>query len=200
MSRDARLKDILKLSYRSKSIKRTKPVTNLDVELLDKVRISEDHDFPGSNTEMGGRGIQVPGVSSDNYNTGGTDPDKYEEGLESMHPSSGQDLDERIFDMLVDLGDGLDKREEYRMANFADFLIKKFAKTNDLEGEYLYRKLMTRISTADIPNTNDILKKLTAIFSRTVISEYDNHNDLEKAKKSAYKKILHRAQQYLSED
>lgn len=187
-----------KIAYRSKRPKKVKSIPNLELDFLN-LRDKDDHDAPGSNTEMGGRGIQVPGVSSDNYNTGGTDPEQYEENLETLHPSGTQEVEDEIFDMLVGLGDGLDDSEEYRLANFADFLIKKFAEAKDLDGEYLYRKLMIRIASADTPNTNEILKKLTAVFSRTILIELTRQNNLESAKKSAYKKILHRAEQYLED-
>jgi hypothetical protein len=58
---------------------------------------------------------------------------------------------------------------------------------------------MIRVNNADIVNTNDVLKKLTKIYSRTLTLEYMKNNDLDKSKKSAYKKALHRAEQYLSE-
>jgi len=149
-----------------------------------------------SATESGGRGFNLTEMTSDFDHT---DPDEYEEGNPPIEESKGQSLNKEVFDLLVLLGDGLDASGEESLANFADFLIKKFAEVEETNYTELFNSLTIKINNADIVNTNEILKKITKIYSRTLILEHMKNNDIERAKESAYKKALHRADQYLSE-
>ena len=98
---------------------------------------------------------------------------------------------------MYNLGEQLDIAGEVQLANFSDFLLKKFAEVDN--PELNFNKLMIKINNADITNTGEIIKKLTKIYSRTVMLEYYLNSDINESKKSAYKKMLHRANQYLSE-
>lgn len=104
-----------------------------------------------------------------------------------------------LFNTLVDLADAMDAKGEVVLADFTDFLIKKFAEVKDYDPTDGFNNLIIKINRMDIPNTSDIIKKLTNIYSRTITLEYANSKDLDKAKNSAYKKVLHRADQYISE-
>jgi len=134
-------------------------------------------------TEMGGRGVGLTEMTDD---------------YDKTDPNPGEASD--IIDILVELGDGLDSSGEKTLANFADFLINKFAQAEE-QADYtvMFNQLLIKINNADIVNTNEIIKKITNIYSRTLSIEYLNSKNLDKAKESAYKKILHRADQYLSE-
>lgn len=147
-------------------------VTGPSTDLVDKE----------SATEMGGRGLNLIEMTQDFDKT---DPDSQEAS--------------DIIDALIELGDGLDNSGEETLANFADFLIKKFAEAENINYTVLFNSLILKINNADLVNTNDIIKKLTNIYSRTLSLEYLKVQDMEKAKESAYKKTLHRADQYLSE-
>jgi hypothetical protein len=104
-----------------------------------------------------------------------------------------------VIDMLVNMGDQFDTEDNETFANFTDFLIKKFAETRDINYTKLYNDLMLKINNADLANTSEILKKLTKIYSRTILLELGRQGDMQLAKKSAYKKIVHRADQYISD-
>lgn len=146
-----------------------------------------------SSTETGGRGFNLVEMTSD-FDV--TNPEIYEKlKFESMDQSA----DERVFDMLVELGDLMDSDGSEIKANFLDFLIRKFAESREPDYSELFNRLMMKVNNADIPNTNDVLKKLARIYSRTLVLENMKTQDLNKSKESAYKKCLHRAEQYLSE-
>ena len=150
-----------------------------------------------SATETGGRGFNLVEMTSEFDKT---DPDIYDENADPEHLSHNQIVPKELFDQLILLGDEMDNNGEESLAEFADFLIKKFAETeNTVSPTILFNQLMIKIANADLVNTNELIKKLCKIYSRTMLLEYINNKDLEKSKESAYKKVLHRADQYLSE-
>lgn len=115
-----------------------------------------------------------------------------------------KDILERVINLLVDLGDDMDDIKEYSLANFTDFLIHKFAEIN-LEtkmGDYSdiqkFNQLILKVNNSDLIDRNETIKKLTNIYSRTLVMTYINTKDIEKAHGSALEKTLHRANQYLS--
>jgi len=146
-----------------------------------------------SATEIGGRGFNLTEMTSD---FDAVDPDIYDT---YKFESSDKVFDKNIMDLLVSLGDGLDSSGEESLAGFADFLIGKFAQSRDLNYTQMFNQLMIKINNADIVNTNQVLKKINKIYSRTIVLEYMKSQDLNKSKESAYKKALHRADQYISE-
>jgi len=146
-------------------------------------------------TETGGRGF---GTTEMTYFYDETDPDIYK--LESEERIDSRPIGQDVMNLLVELGDGLAESGENSLANFADFLITKFAQAKDVGHSDLFNQLLMKINNADyLSNRNDIIKKLTKIYSRTIVLEYIKNQDLDKSKESAYKKILHRSEQYLSE-
>ena len=56
---------------------------------------------------------------------------------------------------------------------------------------------MLKVNNSDLTDRNETIKKLTNIYSRTLIMEFSKHKDLNKAHESAYAKALTRADQYL---
>lgn len=147
-----------------------------------------------SSTETGARGFTANEMTNE-YDA--TDPDIYKK--DHNFKSNNEELDEDIFELLLELGDFYDSKNEKKLADFSDFLLSKFAQTKDIDYTDLYNKLMIRINNSDITNVNETLKKLTNIFSRTLLIEFNKTNDLDSANESAYKKTLHRAEQYMSE-
>jgi hypothetical protein len=175
-----------KQSYKSAPDGEEPEVRGPSVDLVDKETA----------TESGGRGFNLVEMTSD---FDAVDPDIYDENVKSDIKSGEKVLSDDIMNLLVTLGDEMDNTGERSLANFADFLINKFAQVENISSTRLFNQLMIKINNADLTNTNDILKKLTKIYSRTIVLEYMNSKDLEKSKESAYKKTLHRADQYLSE-
>jgi hypothetical protein len=130
---------------------------------------------------------------------GGSESTDYKENVPFEEDDRDSDVSKEVIDLLVSLGDEMDIAGEEHLANFADFLLKKYAEAETRSPEQSFNDLMIKVNNSDLTDTNETIKKLTKIFSRTVILEYSSHNDLNKAKNSAYKKVLHRADQYLSE-
>jgi hypothetical protein len=146
-------------------------------------------------TETGGRGFNLVEMTS---TFDGTDPEiKIENEFDK---NKDQIMSDKLLNMLLELGDGLDASNEESFANFTDFLIKKIAETKSIDYSVLFNQLMIKVNNTDLVHTNEIIKKLTKIYSKTLLLEYIKNSNLEKSKESAYKKVLHRAEQYLSED
>lgn len=99
---------------------------------------------------------------------------------------------------LTELGDLLDSKGEEVYADFTDMLIMKIAKETSKTPTQRFNDLMIKINNTDIPETNDTVKKLTKIFSRTILVEMSRDSSLEEASEVAYQKVLHRADQFLS--
>lgn len=145
-----------------------------------------------SATENAGRnGINLQEISAD---INGVQPDDI---WDEKEPVDNTDASSAI-NTLLELSDFLDSKGEKVYADFTDMLIKKIAKEKSKTPVERFNDLMIKINNTDIPETNETLKKLAKIFSRTVMIEMTNHGDLEKAQESAYQKVLHRADQFLS--
>jgi hypothetical protein len=112
---------------------------------------------------------------------------------------SNKSDEDDLLNVLVSLGDSMDSDGEEALANFTDFLIAKFAETIYENPTSLFNKLIVKIKRADISDSNEVIKKLTKIYSRTILLENMRNKNLDECKRSAYKKVLHRASQYLSE-
>lgn len=174
-----------KESHRSSIPEEPKPVKNVPISFRENDVAAE-----GANgwnlLEMGVEGF-------------GQDPANYEEN----HYKEPKEKDKRSFsdiiNLMVELGDAADDQDNQTLADFTDYLLVKYAETTEEDPTILFNQLMIKITNANLVNTNDILKKLTKIFSRTILLEYSKHANLSKAKQSAYKKIVTRAEQYLSE-
>jgi hypothetical protein len=176
---------MIKESYRSHIPEEPKPAKDGDVPISMRDEEKASEGAAGFNTlEMGMEGF-------------GQDPDNYEE---NHRAKTTEDKDiTNVIDLLVEMGDMADEQGKTAFADFADFLLVKIAETKKEDPTILYNQLMIRVSTADLPNTNDVLKKLNNIFCRTFLIEYNKSQNIKAAKTSAYKKVLHRADQYLSE-
>jgi hypothetical protein len=148
-----------------------------------------------SSTEMGERGFSSNEMTSD-YDA--TDPETYD----TYSPDTSDEdqvLSNELMELFLLLGDEMDHQDELALANFADFMVVKLAQAKNLDPTRMFNQLLIKVNNTDIADTNETIKKLTKIYSRTLALEYLKNKDLEKAKESAYKKTLHRADQYLSE-
>lgn len=100
--------------------------------------------------------------------------------------------------LLAELGDVLDREGEEVFANFVDDLMVKIAQEASKNYLEKFNDLILKINTTNASDVNDTIKKLTNIFSKTMLLEFSKHEDLEKAYESAYKKTLTRADQYVT--
>lgn len=169
-------------AYQNAREKRKAAVSSLPFEIVSD-----------SATEKGGRGgMNLQEMSAD---IDGVMPDdayskkKYSDDETDMSQSIGA---------LVELGDLLDLSNEHVYAEFIDLIIKKIASDKIKSPVQKFNDLMIKIMETDIPDSNDAMSRLAKIFSRTIIVELSAHRDLIKAQESAYKKVLHRAEQFLS--
>lgn len=178
-----------KIAYWSSIEKEKKPEKDVPVGLTDQ----------DSATENAGRaGWSLLERTTEPLLMGENEPEIYEDpGV----PEKTEDLamSDKVRKILVELGDGLDESGEYELANFADFLIKKFAEAERINFSELYNQLMLKINNSDLTDRNETMKKLTKIYSKTLLLEHTGHQDKRKAEESAYKKTLHRADQYLGQ-
>jgi hypothetical protein len=101
-------------------------------------------------------------------------------------------------DTLKELDSLLEEKGLKDYSSFTSLLIQKFAE--DADPVRKFNDLLLKINNADMADTNEAIKKITNIFSRTIIIEYSKHGDLDRAKESAYKKVFNRANQYLSSE
>lgn len=175
-----------KQSYHNSAPKKKKPAKDGDLPIFYRENDVAAEGANGFNhLEMGMEGF-------------GQDPDNYE-GSKKPTSTENKSIGD-VIDLLVELGDAADANDHEVLANFADFLLIKYAETKEEEDPtLLFNQLMIKITNSDLPDTNDTIKKLTKIFSRTILLEHAQHGDLKKAKQSAYKKVVHRADQYMTE-
>lgn len=180
-----------KISYWSSDEKPLKPEKWAPVDLVGRDKESAT-DNAGRNGWALLEMTREPGMG------GGTEPTDYESGIKKE--KTGEEImEEDLMDLFVFLGDELDKGGEHRLSNFADFMIKKIAESREADFTEKYNDLMIKINNSDIPDRNETIKKLTKIYSRTLVLEFMDKDNINMAKESAYKKTLHRADQYLSE-
>lgn len=173
-----------KISYDTKPPKKNKPAKNGDLPIHYRENDTASEGASGFNLlEMGIEGF-------------GQDPDNY-----NNHKSKSVEDKSvgNVINLLVELGDAADESDNQVFADFADFLLVKYAETKEEDPALLFNQLMIKIVNADLPDTNETIKKLTKIYSRTILLEHAQHGDLNKAKQSAYKKLVHRADQYMTE-
>jgi hypothetical protein len=174
-----------KISYHNKAPEVKRPAKNGDLPI-----ISQEKDIAAE----GANGFNLLEMGIEGF---GQDPSNYEN---SEKKSSTEDKSMKgTINLLVELGDMADITGNEVLANFSDFLLTKYAESKEEDPTLLFNQLMIKIANADIPDTNDVLKKLVKIYSRSLLLEVSKGNDLVKAKQSAYKKIIHRADQYLTE-
>lgn len=186
----------MKIAYWSSDHKEPRPFRNVPVGLTDT----------DSATENAGRGgWNLLERTTEPLMMGDNDPEQYEDpGKPDLPDEDEEQILGRVMDLLVEMGDDFDKHEEYLLANFADFLIVKFAeakkKRKENSAAEKFNHLMLKINGSDLTDRNETMKKVTNIYSRTLIMEYSKTNDLDKAHSSAYSKALHRTNQYLSKE
>ena len=173
-----------KISYRSETPKKQK--------VYDGPMIFDGEE---SNTDNAGRnGFNLTEMG---YYSFGQPPEEKE--VKKIHDSEDIDIDETI-DLLVELGDEMDKDGKEAYANFLDYILFKYAETKESTQSDPFNELMIRISNSDSLNSNDLLKKITKLYSRAILVEMNKGASIEEAKNIAYKKIVIIAEQHLFSD
>lgn len=155
------------------------------LQFLDNLTLSPKKD---SATEGIGRGYSLQESAQDI--NGYTETNFYKES-----PKTSQSMETPI-ELLKELNQALEEDGQEVYAEFISFLIKKVAQQEGAPAK-TFNNLILKINNADLPDTNDFIKKLTKIYSRTVLIELERQGDITQAKESAYQKVLHRAEQHL---
>lgn len=76
---------------------------------------------------------------------------------------------EELSRILLELSDGLDSSREYKIADFADFLIIKIAESNTKNYEKLFRLAIISIANSDIINSNKVISNAVARYSNMML-------------------------------
>jgi len=175
-----------KNAYRNARPERLKFVDSLPFEVT--------KDYSAENAGKGGFNLQEMAADID----GVMPNDIYDNGIDQEQYNLKSTL-KKLKDLKEDLEDGSED-ELIQYAGFVDFIIKKMSYEQSEDYLKKFNDLLIKVNNADIADTNDAIKKLAKIFSRTVIIEMSNGSSKHEAHKSAYLKILNRANQYLSND
>jgi len=180
-----------KISYWSSDEKPSEPVKWAPVNL-----VGRDSDTATDNA--GRNGWSLLEMTTEPAMGPGIERDDYESGVKKLKTGE-EEIDDGLIDLMIFLGDELDKTSEHGLANFADFMIKKIAESKNIDFSEKFNYLMIKINNSDIPDRNETIKKLTKIYSKTLVLEFMDNKNINRAKESAFKKTLHRADQYLAE-
>ncbi len=95
----------------------------------------------------------------------------------------------RLVELLLGLGDSMDEQDK-KLADFSDFLLKKYAEQRDADVSKMFNDLVVKIKESDMLDSDDVIIKVTKRYSRYVLSGYKKFNNLNKSKQFAYNKIL----------
>lgn len=71
--------------------------------------------------------------------------------------------------ILLELSDSLDKKREYVMADFSDFLIIKIAENNTKDYEKLFRMAIISLANSDVINPSDIIESAVIKYSNMIL-------------------------------
>ena len=94
-----------------------------------------------------------------------------------------------LVDLLLGLGDGLDKQDK-KLADFSDFLLKKYAEQRDTDMTSMLNDIIMKIRDSDAFDKDDIIIKIVKRYSRYTKNYFEKSEDLYKSKQFAYNKIL----------
>jgi hypothetical protein len=187
----------MKRAYWSSPYKEIKPIRDLPISFSDRE----------SATENAGRsGWNLLERTTEPLLMGDNDHKQYEDpGKPCRDDSDTSDETKELLDLLVLIGDEMDKEAQYPYSNFTDYLLLKFSdietpNKKDYSDIRSYNALILKINNSDLIDRNETIKKITNIYSRTLIMEHSKNKDINKSNNSAYKKTLHRAEQYLGID
>lgn len=176
-----------KNAYRNARPERLKFVDSLPFEIT--------KDYSAENAGKNGFNLQEMAVDID----GVMPNDIYDNGIDEKEYNLYDTLD-RLKRLKEEINEDLSEDELTQYVDFIDIIIEKIAYEESEDYLKKFNDLLIKVNNADIADTNDAIKKLAKIFSRTVLLAMSNGADKNAAYKSAYLKILNRANQYLSSD
>jgi hypothetical protein len=103
----------------------------------------------------------------------------------------------RLKKLLVGLADGLDHSGDHKSASFADFLIKKVAKQNALDYEFLLKELVVKVSESDLTNKNQFIISLIKAYNLELLNRVKSGASTQDSHMEAYQAASERVQNYV---
>lgn len=101
-----------------------------------------------------------------------------------------------ILDLLVELGDGLDESGEYRLASFADFLIKKIAEQEPVDHQKLLQNLIVNIYNSDLQFVNNLIAKIVLDYNKKFMDSVNSGESKQEAHRAAYLSATSMVEEY----
>ena len=98
--------------------------------------------------------------------------------------------------MLTEIADINDLEGRFSEANFADFLIKKFAEQEDTDRELAFKQLLMKIVDSDLVFYNEAVKELTDYYNSRLSLGVQMGRSLPESKDMALKKTEVKAGRY----
>jgi len=180
-----------KKSYRNKRPSPRRPIRSCDLPTPHPAEEGFSADSPGG----GARGWSKPGEGVWPANITELEETPV---LPRKKPRRQSRLDyDDLLNMLVELGDDMDKQDEVALAGIADFLIKKVAEQKFLDYSSLFGDLIVKIAESDILNKNKVFVEITKEYNKTLKSNMIMGNDISTATRAAYQASSAKAKEYV---
>ncbi|MAG40233.1 hypothetical protein CMI41_04680 [Candidatus Pacearchaeota archaeon] len=181
-----------KISYRNKRLS-LKP----KVKPCDLPSIPEAEEGLSGSANIGiGRGFAAPGepVMPPTHTEEEERPVFIQEEKKKFNKAVDYD---KLMQLLIDMADEMDRRDESTLAGFADFLIKKVAQQKYLDYSLLFRDLLIKIVDSDIFEKDIILTKVTKEYNNLLKLYANTEGSMQDAKRKAYQGSVSKAKEYV---
>tara|TARA_A100001011_G_scaffold357087_2_gene401652 strand:- start:835 stop:1377 length:543 start_codon:yes stop_codon:yes gene_type:complete len=101
-----------------------------------------------------------------------------------------------VMAMLAEIANINDTEGRVSEANFADFLIKKFAEQEDVDKGSSFKKLLMKIVDSDLVFYNEVVKDLTDYYNTRLSLGIQMGKSLEESRDMAFQKTEVKARRY----
>ena len=181
-----------KISYRSRNLTPRPKVKSCDLP-----SVPEAQEGLSGNPSVGiGRGFAAPGepVMPPTHTEEEERPFFTEKSKRRVRKQLNYD---DLLQMMVEMADEMDKKEDVVLANFADFLIKKIAVQKNIDYSALFRDLLVKVVDSDVLDKDNILIESTLEFNKLLKLHIDLENDETTARLKAYQGAAARVKEYV---
>tara|TARA_A100001011_G_scaffold400092_1_gene512277 strand:+ start:1151 stop:1708 length:558 start_codon:yes stop_codon:yes gene_type:complete len=176
-----------KKSYTSKKqVIDIKPISNVPVPSTPEGLVEEGSESSTDNAGRAGFSLTFHQSAEDIDGVLPYDPHSSYQDFKTRRPID--DFDELV-GLLLDIGDTMDHHDE-KLADFSDFLLKKYAEQRDADVTKMFNDIVIKIKESDAFDKDDLIIKITKRYSRYIKNYFEKSNDLYKSKQFAYNKIL----------
>ncbi len=109
------------------------------------------------------------------------------------------EIPKELLSLLSNLSENLEEQEDHSLANFSNFLLRKFSSAEKIDYVKKFNELVLTIQSIGLENSNQILKNLAKKFSKTILFEINEGQDREDAERIAYNRIVLKIKKIISE-